>query len=226
VEKIAVSTNGSANWPIYNHLIRHGVNDFSVSLDSCCAAVGDKMAGGIKGSWEKVIQNIKKLSEKVYTTVGIVITEDNLETCVDTIILADSMGVSDIRVIPSAQYNKLLDVVKNVPAAILNKYPILKYRSDNIKKGLNVRGIKDSDSNRCWLAMDDMAVAGGYHFPCIIYMREQGDPIGKITKDVRKDRLEWACNHNTHEDPICRRSCLDVCVQYNNKVESFIRKPQ
>ena len=84
-----------------------------------------------------------------------------------------------------------------------------------------MRGIKFKDTHTCWLALDDMAVAGGYHFPCIIYMREQGDPIGRITSDVRKDRLNWLMKHDTYKDPICCNNCLDVCVDYNNKVETF-----
>ena len=40
-----------------------GVNDFSVSLDACCAEDGDHMAGGVKGSWDKVIENIEKIPE-------------------------------------------------------------------------------------------------------------------------------------------------------------------
>jgi molybdenum cofactor biosynthesis enzyme MoaA len=42
VERIAISTNGSANWDKYQALIDAGVNDFSVSLDACCSSMGDK----------------------------------------------------------------------------------------------------------------------------------------------------------------------------------------
>ncbi len=225
VEHIAISTNGSASWDLYKDLIEAGVNDFSVSLDSCCASVQDKMAGGIS-VFDRISENIKKLSDKVYTTVGVVVNEQNIDTCVDTVIFADSLGVSDIRIIPSAQYNKLLTVAEGIPQGILDKYPILAYRVFNIKKGCNVRGISGCDSHKCWLAMDDMAVAGGYHFPCIIYMREQGDPIGKITSNVREDRFKWFMEHDTHLDPICRGNCLDVCVDYNNKVENLRGSPK
>ena len=51
VERIAVSTNGSAKQAFYESLIESGVNDFSISLDACCAEDGDKMAGGIKGAF-------------------------------------------------------------------------------------------------------------------------------------------------------------------------------
>ena len=61
-----------------------------------------------------------------------------------------------------------------------------------------------------------MAVMGELHYPCIIYMRENGMPIGKVGPGMREARKTWMETHDTHEDAICRKNCLDVCVQYNN----------
>jgi len=215
VERIAVSTNGASSINLYKKLMVAGVNDFSISLDACCASVGDTMAG-TKGAWEKVIRNIKELSRITYVTVGMVFTEDNIDQCVENVMFADDLGVSDIRVIPSAQYNRALTKLSVLPRKILDKYPILKYRINNVSHGRHVRGITEEDSNRCPLVLDDMAVASDKHFPCIIYMREQGDPIGEVGPDMRKQRLEWFKIHDTKKDIICRYSCLDVCIQYNN----------
>lgn len=216
VGRVAVSTNGSLSLDLYERLIRAGVNDFSVSLDACCAQMGDAMAGRA-GAWEKVVENIRALSRLTYVTVGMVFTEDNVGDCVDSVLFADSLGVSDIRVIPSAQYNQALAKLKGLPRRVLEKYPILRYRIDNLANGEHVRGIREADTNRCPLVLDDMAVAGNKHFPCIIYMREQGDPVGDVGPGMRQERLGWFERHDSHKDPICRRNCLDVCVLYNNK---------
>ena len=69
--------------------------------------------------------------------------------------------------------------------------------------------------------LDDMAVLQKYHFPCIIYMREGGNPVGKIGPDMREDRLKWLLTHNVMEDKICRENCLDVCIEHCNKVKKF-----
>src|SRR5574344_1448928 len=45
IEHIALSTNGSASIEFYDKLIESGINDFSISLDACCASTADKMAG-------------------------------------------------------------------------------------------------------------------------------------------------------------------------------------
>jgi MoaA/NifB/PqqE/SkfB family radical SAM enzyme len=223
IEKIAISTNGSASIEYYEDLIAAGVNDFSISLDACCADDGDHMAGGVKGAWEKVVKNIRLLSQKTYVTVGIVLTGDNIARTNDIIKFADSLGVQDIRVIPAAQDgDKLTNIA--VDQDILERHPILAYRVANIKANNPVRGLKDSDCNHCGLVMDDMAVNADLHYPCIIYMREGGMPIGKTNQsieEIRAERVEWALTHDTHADPICKKNCLDVCIAYNNRFNEF-----
>jgi len=63
IKRIAISTNGSNDWDLYKKLIQAGANDFSVSLDACCAEDGDMMAGGKEGSWDTVVYNIEKIAK-------------------------------------------------------------------------------------------------------------------------------------------------------------------
>ena len=79
IERIAISSNGSAKTELYQELCDTGVNDFSISLDACCASTGDMMAGNIPNVWQKVVNNIKELSKRTYVTVGVVLTDDNFE---------------------------------------------------------------------------------------------------------------------------------------------------
>lgn len=216
LDHIALSTNGYQDLSIYEELIDLGVNDLSISLDSGCCSAGDILSGGIKGSWEKVTRNIEALSALTYVTVGMVFTEDNVGECVEAVKFASSLGVADIRVIPAAQYDKALTALQGLPNNILEKHPILRYRVNSTR---HVRGIKDTDCKSCPLSLDDMVTMGENHYPCIIHLREGGEPIGKVTEDIREDRLRWYNHHNTHLDPICKKNCLDVCVAYNNKAD-------
>lgn len=216
IDRIAISTNGSAPLSLYKELIDSGVNDFSISLDGCCASTGNKMAGGIP-IWDHIIENIKNLSSMAYVTIGIVITEDNDEEVDRIIDLADKLGVSDIRLITASHRTKYL---YNISSNI-DKYPILKYRLNNFRNGRPIRGISETDNHRCPLVLDDMAVLNNKHYPCIIYLREHGKEIEKIGQNIREERLEWYINHDCYKDPICRNNCLDVCVDYNNRVREL-----
>jgi MoaA/NifB/PqqE/SkfB family radical SAM enzyme len=221
IKRIAISTNGSNKIELYRKLIKAGVNDFSISLDACCAEDGDKMSGGIKGSWVLVIKNIKTISKLVYTTVGIVLTPDNIDKTIDTIRFAHKLGVSDIRIISAAQYNKSIPRLEEVETKIRKAHPILDYRITNFINGRNVRGLLESDSRTCGLILDDSIIAGDYHFPCVVYMREKGQPVGKVSENMRNERKEWYLKHDCFKDDICRKNCLDVCRDYNNKHENY-----
>lgn len=219
VEHIAISTNGSANQEVYDELLNNGANDFSVSLDACCASTGDIMSGKC-GYFDKILHNLEYLSSRVYVTVGVVLTNDNVTEAGKIINAAENAGVADIRIIPAAQITNLNLKAFSLPRAKLNKYPILKYRMDRMEEGKPFRGLKEGDSHTCHLLRDDSVFAGMWHFPCVIYFREQGEPIGKLSHNMRQERIEWIKRTDTHLDPICKSNCLDVCVAYNNKAES------
>jgi hypothetical protein len=196
-------------------LLDAGVNDLSISLDAGCSVAGEAMSGGCK-MWDRVVGNIQALSSVTYVTLGMVFTEENVDDCVEHVLFADSLGASDIRVIPSAQYNRALLRLAEIDPGILQKYPILRYRIRNIQAESPVRGMSQDDCRKCWLALDDMACAQDFHFPCIIHLREGGDPIGRLGPNVREERAAWIAQHDSLNDPICRSNCLDVCVAYNN----------
>lgn len=221
INRIAISTNGSADFSYYRMLFDAGVNDFSISLDACCSSTGDKMAG-VSGQWKKVIRNIRRLSELTYVTVGIVLTPKNITEGINTIMLADSLGVSDIRIISSAQFNGELKEFIATKKEVVECYPILKYRINNLIQHKNVRGVSIPDIYKCHLVKDDMCIAGDSHYPCIIYFREGGEPIGSVSRNMRQERVEWFNTHNSYIDTICRENCLDVCIDYNNRANEYI----
>ena len=111
--------------------------------------------------------------------------------------------------------------MNDIEQEILDAHPILAYRVKHFLEGRNVRGVKEKDTNRCNLMMDDSVVAGDYHFPCVIYMREKGEPIGKVNPNMRQDRIEFIKTHDCHKDPICKKNCLDVCIDYNNRYKEL-----
>ena len=219
IGRIAISTNGSAPFGLYKELFNEGVNDFSISLDACCTSTSSTMAGK-DGYYETILENIKKLSELTYVTVGVVLNDENVNEAENIVALAHSLGVDDIRIIPSAQYGESLGFIPEIEEEVLEKNPILKYRINNLKEGQSLRGLGAGDSRKCYLGLDDMVIAGNSHFPCVIYMREAGEPVGSVDEksmtEIRQERLEWIEKTNCLTDPICKANCLDVCRAYNN----------
>lgn len=217
IERIALSTNGSNKTELYLKLYEAGVNDFSISLDACCASFGDKMAGKL-GVFDSVVKNIEILSKIAYVTVGVVLTNENYTQMNDIVKFAAKLGVSDIRVIPSAQENFMLQGLKDLDDELVDRFPILKYRVTNLRNNVHVRGI-ETVCDKCFILNDDSAVVNGYHFPCIIYFREHGKPIGKVGPGMRAERIKFMETFRPDQDEICKKNCLDCLVYYNNRVK-------
>jgi hypothetical protein len=109
---------------------------------------------------------------------------------------------------------------------VLDQYPILKYRVRNYLNGWGARGLRKNDAHRCHLVKDDCVVAGQWHFPCGVYLREKGVPIGKINSKMRDERVAWFRTHNTYDDPICRQYCSDIYIEYNNRCEFMLKEKE
>ena len=226
VKSIGISTNGYSDLSLYQELIEAGVNDFSISLDACDPEEGDRMSGGIKGSWEKVTSNIREIAKRAYVVLGIVVTSDSAHRLPETIAFALSLGAHDIKLISASQYDRLLTEAASVSEDIRSSHPLLNYRISNMLEGRNIRSLSEDDSHRCPLVLDDSSYAGGFHFPCTLYMRERGASIGVPSETMRSERAEWYRNHDTHSDAICRRYCIDSFVDYNNRWLYFHLKDQ
>ena len=136
------------------------------------------------------------------------------------------LGVYDVKIISATQYNELLSPAGNVDMGSREKHHFLNYRVENVIKGKNMRGLSEDDSHRCPLVMDDSSIAGNWHFPCSIYMREMGAPIGEVSGSMRHERILWAEQHDTHRDPICRKYCLDATRDFNNRYMYYKIKDQ
>ena len=218
VGRIAVSTNGTAPKKLYKRLLHAGVNDFSISFDSCCSNEADKIAGK-EGMWPHVCKMIEYLSSLTYVTAGIVLLPENVNRLKETITFAMNLGVRDIRVISAAQWNQPL--TWQLTELQKQQYPILAYRLGHIQNGRNIRGMKETDNHLCPLVLDDMAIEADKHYPCIIYLREGGKAIGDVGGNMRKARQEWYETHDCYRDEICKKNCLDVCIDYNNRVRKM-----
>jgi MoaA/NifB/PqqE/SkfB family radical SAM enzyme len=222
VERIGISSNGSSPFHIYERLIQEGVNDIAISLDACYPSLADSIAR-VNNQWEKVIQNIRRLSKLTYITTSIVLSNENVGQANEIISFAKDLGVADIRFVTASHDEQLILKIQDIPIEILDKYPILIYRLKNLKVGRQIRGLLSTDSHKCYLVLDDNVVAGKWHYPCGVYLREGGLPIGEINSCMRRQRIDWLIAKDTHTDEICRQFCSDIYADYNNKFEEFLQ---
>ena len=213
---VGVSTNGSANIELYKQLVDCGVELFSISLDAKNEDINSSMSG-VNNIFNKVVSNIQEISKTCKVTIGTVINDANFNDAENIIKFISDLGVSDIRVGTATQFNKMINL--NLPQNILDKHPILNYRINNFKSGKNMRGVCGTDCKHCFMTLDDISIVNNYHFPCMVYAREKGSPIGSVsnTEKMKSERIKWVANHDCTKDPICQKYCMDFKIDYNNK---------
>jgi MoaA/NifB/PqqE/SkfB family radical SAM enzyme len=224
IPRLCVATNGAAGISLYRDLWENGVDEFSISLDADNPEDGAALSGRGPETWHRVVDNIRTIAGHARVTVGLVISETNVNRSAEVVRFALDLGVSDVRVNPAAQYSAHLPALDLEPR-LVRDHPILAWRLANSAEGIGVRGLQDDDPGRCWLALDEMTVNKGEHYPCFVHMREGGKPIGPMRADVREQRARWVALHDPRRDPICRANCPDCLVSFNRRYELLHPRP-
>lgn len=217
--RIAVSTNGYSSPETYAALVQAGVSEFSISLDSVDPEEADFLSGGrsnVLASVERTIRQVIGLGSSVYVGMTCSASRRGLKATVDK---AVDLMVTDIKIMSPAQEGSLVDTswLDSVTAA---RFPFLAWRAGNFRQGRNVRGLDHRDSPKCSLVLDDVTIAGDFHYPCNVYFREGGLPIGKVgsSESMLAERALWCQGHDSLRDPICSTMCMDLLRVYNNRV--------
>ena len=226
VDRIAISTNGFADFSLYESLVASGANDFSISCDSCDPQTVAELAGGID-VWTRVSSSLAALSKIASVMAGITVSEKNLHEVKDVVEKLDALGVSDMKLSTSTHFNGAIPGLEKISSEILDRHPVLKYRVTNFLAGRNVRGLRDGDCGKCMLVQDELIIMGDRHYPCIVHAREQAAAaIGnvKTVAEMRKERLAWALGRDSHLDMVCKKFCMDIFIDCNNRIEHFAKE--
>lgn len=223
--RVAVSSNGYAPVRIYAALVNAGVAEFSISLDSTDPEEADRLAGGRKNVLARVERTIKAVTDmgaKVYIGMTCCASRRNPEEMKAIIDRVAALGATDVKIMSLAQEGTIVDM-SWLDDATAKRFPFLAWRAHNFNDGRDVRGLREGDSPRCSLVLDDVTIAGDKHFPCNVYFREGGEAIGDVkdSATMLADRAVWAENHNSLCDPICKSMCMDLLRTYNNRVEEL-----
>jgi MoaA/NifB/PqqE/SkfB family radical SAM enzyme len=196
-EQVSIGTNGTASELLYNSMIDNGLSSMTISFD------GKHHTHSLK-----VISSIKN---KLRIVAGITIDETNINDIQNIVDMALSAGCNDCSISISTN-SKFLDTNK---LNKLNTYnlPILTFRTKQAILG-TTRG---ASNKKCYMCLDSLCIKNGKHYPCQIYMRENGNEIGEVDSlyELNKKRLEWSDTHDCSKDLICTKYCPDFCREFN-----------
>lgn len=205
-DKIGLSTNGTYGIDRYKML---DVDLYSISLDDISNEILKKRGYLNPGI---IKDTIRELSKFAYVNVGTIIDSINIDRINEIIKYILALGVNDIKLSTSTHGSGIPKIYGD-----FSKYPILDYRVKRFNEGSDMRGC---NSKKCGIALSDISVVGENHYPCLVYFREKGLPIGKIHENWQAQRQEWVKNHNPQQDPICKKFCMDFKSEFNCALEN------
>ncbi len=227
----SLSTNGTGSKDLYSRLVDRGAKWFYISIDSFESEEADMMAG-VKGTFEKATSAIKHLArlrdegKDIYLTLNISLNEKNYASMIDAARFAMQLAPDDFKFIPVTGFQPEddLDYLERTSEIVpKEKFPFFHYR---LKNFYSPRGLDESCAKRCYIPLDERVFDTCHYYPCSIYLREGGEPIGNHLEDSisveNYNIVSFILNHNPLKDPICRNNCCDITREYNMDVERRI----
>ncbi|MBD3307523.1 radical SAM protein [candidate division KSB3 bacterium] len=245
-----MTSNGVAPFALYRDLIENGLRDIRISLHAHNARSYERITG-TGHAFKQVMENIRQLVRlrdqafpDVYIMINTCVMQETLPDLPRLLQTLMALQPNDIKPVAIVQltgaelksmqdyyaHEILPDLLEIVPPT---QFPILRYRLPTLLT-TRLRGFPGNSTPatleatpHCFLMLDDRCVDAEWYYPCNIYLREQGPPLGSHQKDdaqtVAERIWDFVQHHDVRHDPICRSCCPDVVREYNLYVEKLLQ---
>ena len=236
VERTSLTTNGTRPAEHLLSLVTVGLDEVRVSIDADEPELGERLTGRA-GAWSRSLETLTGLGAArrrgvpFFLIVNTVVGSTNRARVPQLVERFLALGVDDLKLITDvdakgflADFPKAASVRARLDellaAAPPDAYPLLRrkvktvFAPDAIGLAANVPA-----SWRCFIPLTERTVDREFYYPCSVYLREGGAPLGRLTDDADTQRARSAHFTATHAcgaDPICQRYCLHCTRAYND----------
>jgi hypothetical protein len=199
--EVSMGTNGRSSPTHYEDCVTHGLTSATVSVDYPDDA-----------NALFTIQTLHDAGARV--VAGITVHQANDMLIQKTIDAAIEHGANDctLSVATCAAPDPSVFAGLNT-----HNRPILTFRA----RKAAVNATRGCCTAPCYMALDSMCIKNQEHYPCQIYMREGGKPIGPVNAHMSSARGAWHQQHVPAEDPICQKYCPDFCMEFNHEANTL-----
>lgn len=248
VEQLSVTSNGALDPTIYRDLVTAGIDEIRISLDAAEASLGDAMAER-RGAWKRTVETIDFLARMrrsgapFFLIINSVISTRNRDRVVEIVRFLLDLAPDDIKLITEVDSRGALNDAgdeRRIAAleALLADYPAHAYpllrRKIRTVFSRDAIGLERMDPSgpfdrthrrdwRCYIPLTERTVDGVYYYPCSVYLREGGAPLGRIDEPEDQKRRTSAAfveRADCLDDAICQRYCLHCTAEYNRRANA------
>jgi MoaA/NifB/PqqE/SkfB family radical SAM enzyme len=248
VEAVSLTSNGTLAPERYLELIAAGLTELRVSLDAKEALLGARLTNR-PGAFFATVRTLEALAAArrnglsftliINTVVGL----QNRQTLPELLRFLLRFGPDDVKLITEVdEKHRLGDfpeapavraaveaMLQNLPAQAL---PLLRRKLETVFArhaiGLEQTAPAPFSSKpwRCYIPLTERTVDRVSYYPCSVYLREGGKPLGSLedSPEVQRERsAQFTRESDCLSDPICRKYCLHCTRSFNERANE-VRK--
>ncbi len=233
----SLTTNGSANISFYRKLVDNGLTEIRISIEASNSKDYDKIVG-VEGYFDTVIRNISEITrirdrekKDVFLVLNACVGTINLKKIKEILKFLISLNPDDIKFLVIAMEKKKIvkqrskKVIKELEELLRpfprNRFVLLRDKIDKLFDS-DAIGLKDCKTKKvmkhCYIPLTERTIDPIYYYPCSIYIRGYGRPVGKISEpfeEQQKKIMKFIQNHDCRKDRICSRICTNCCKAFN-----------
>ncbi|MCW8132344.1 MAG: radical SAM protein [Planctomycetota bacterium] len=236
VARQSITTNGTRPPETYLRLIEAGLDEVRVSIDAADTALGAELTRRA-GAWDASVAAIRTLAgaraggARFFLILNTVIGAANRDRLPEILAFLLGLGPDDIKLITNVDERLAetggprTDGLRRACAALLapypaGRFPLLRRKLETVFAGgcIGLDGPRQRGDFRCYVPLTERTVDGRYYYPCSVYLREGGAPMGRVDEppgEQRRRTAAFVSRADCLDDPICRRYCLHCTREYN-----------
>jgi molybdenum cofactor biosynthesis enzyme MoaA len=239
VERTSVTSNGTLPIARYLALVDAGLDELKISIDAADAAEGRALTGRA-GAWEAAVATVRALAAardagaRFHLGVNTVVGARNRGRLPELVRFFLSLGPDDLKLITEVDSrDSLADFpgaaavragLEEICAALPpGRFPLLRLKAGTVFArhaiGLEAEPALPGRPWRCLIPLTERTVDGAYYYPCSVYAREGGAPLGAVSdppEEQRRRTARFVREGDCLSDRICRRYCLHCTRTFNS----------
>ncbi|MER2564504.1 MAG: radical SAM protein [Myxococcaceae bacterium] len=242
VERVSLTSNGTLAPHRYLALVEAGLDELRVSIDAEEPLLGEHLTGR-QHAWARAVETLRVLGAArregapFFLIVNTVIGLANRERLPSLVEFFLRFGIDDLKLITEVDVRDELGdfagaaeskarvrvLLEQLPPG---RFPLLRKKLETVFSPTAI-GLDEAPRTdwRCYVPLTERTVDGAFYYPCSVYLREGGAPLGRLTdpQDVQREKSARFVLAGCGTDPLCKRWCLHCTRSWNDRVNAARR---
>ena len=236
----SLTTNGLAPFSLYERLMNEGLCEIRISCDGTDSqskrTVPDYRDQTFQETVIERIRALVRLKERRKQPFSIIVNScvsyDNRIAMAEQVAALMALNPDDIKLIPISYESPSLGnfqerhaVVRAIETRLTRlppeRFPLLRSKLATVFAP-DTWGFRDWTGahlmRHCYLPLTERTITSKGYYPCPVYVREGGPPLGPLTdgREVQHQTIAaFAQGESCREDPICLDNCVNCLKRFN-----------